>query len=192
MPDAIRAFIALDISQSVRQEAEQLIDNLRHIGADVKWSDPQQMHMTLKFLGDTPGNQIPEVSSVLEQLSHRYAPLTLIATSVGAFPNLRGPRVVWLGVGGDVDALYRLQQELEEQLLVIGIPREERAFHPHVTLGRVRSSERLQELAQRLSEQQGLASDMSWKADRVVLVQSTLTPDGPIYRVLSTMTLDGV
>ncbi len=192
MPDVIRTFIALDVAQSVRQEVERLLVGLRCAGADVKWSNPQQIHLTLKFLGDTPSGQIPEIASVIERLAQRHAPLTLTVTTLGAFPDLRRPRIVWLGVDGDVDALHRLQNELEQRLSAIGIPHEERAFHPHLTLGRVRTPKRLQELVRRLSEPQELAFDVSWQGDRIALFQSTLTPDGPIYRVLNAMMLDGV
>ena len=167
---------------------EPPIARLRCVGTDVKWSDPRQTHLTLKFLGDTPRDRLETIAAQMTRVAHRHAPLALRLGQVGAFPDARRPRVIWLGLEGDLEPLRRLHADLEEALASEGIARDERPFHPHLTLGRVRSPRHLEALVQEMRRMADAATieRVSWRADHLILFQSTLTPTGPIYQPLET------
>src|SRR5215208_3631370 len=136
--EVFRLFIAAVLPQEVKTALVAAQEDLRLGRPPVRWVAPAGMHLTLRFLGDTSSERLPAIEQAMRGTLAGHQPMTLQLTSIGAFPNPLRPSVVWAGVGGATSALERAQADLEAGLAAIGIARETRAFHPHLTLGRVR------------------------------------------------------
>ena len=190
----MRSFIALEMPPEVRNFAAGLIKELKPSGADVKWVEPMNLHLTLKFLGEVDPGATADIITALEgALAGRGAP-GLSAVGCGAFPRARAPRVVWLGLDGQTEMVAQMARALETALEPLGFEPERRAFKPHLTLGRVRRPRRGAKSPSTAPLSRALAAlattaGPSFKANRVVLMKSTLTSSGPIYESLHRATL---
>ncbi len=140
MTKKIRTFIAVELSPAVRAEAVRLVELLRPAGGDAKWVEPQNMHLTLKFLGDVREEAIADVCRVVTKAAADCQPFNIVIGSAGAFPDLRRPRTLWIGVTQGQQELFRLQTAVERALAKRGFPKENRDFLPHLTIGRIRES----------------------------------------------------
>lgn len=185
MAETLRAFIAIELPPEVTQHLLNLVQHLRRQGPPgVRWVRPEGIHLTLKFLGSIEVERVQSIVEALERSAQGQRPFRLHLQGVGAFPRLQAPRVLWVGLGGDVEALHRLQQRVEESLTALEFPMEGRPFSPHLTLGRVREPlpphdrELLATVLGRLSVDGTLAIP----AERVSLIRSTLLPSGASYR----------
>jgi 2'-5' RNA ligase len=187
----LRTFIAVDIGKAIRDRAVALQERLAATGAPVKWVEPENLHATLLFLGEVDPRDMPDVCRAVAEVCRRFAPFTLSIETAGCFPNARRPRVLWVGVGEGAQELVALHDALELPLLDLGCyRREERKYSPHITLGRVRAERPDDGLAR------ALAGQACWRGGQVpvreVLVMSSeLTPQGPVYTVLSRARLQG-
>lgn len=188
----MRLFIALDMPTEARQAAAGVARELKASGADVKWVKPELMHLTLKFLGETPADRVQEIKAALKDACGGRAGLDLAIKGCGSFPANKKPQVIWLGLEGQVVQLLDLAKVIEAKMEVLGFPPERRAFKAHLTLGRLRrgpqrggkpggSTVTLSRAISALTDYNGPA----FKADNVVLMKSTLTPAGPIYEPLA-------
>ena len=157
----------------------------------VRWVDPEGIHLTLKFLGDIEPALVEDVLRAMEQAASGTAPFQLHLDGLGVFPNLRRPRVLWAGVGGDMDALGALQEKVEAAMEGLAFPRERRAFSPHLALGRVRDT--ISAVARQrvggLVSQGSLDGADPWPVNAVHLMRSNLTPDGAVYTSLGSVSL---
>ena len=191
MKNTIRTFIAVEIDAAVRNRAEELTAALRAARADVKWVEANNLHLTLKFLGDVPAEQIPEVSAAVAGAVAGRQPLELEIRGAGAFPNANRPRTVWLGGGSGQQELAAVQERIDAALEELGFRREDRAFQVHLTIGRVRSGgPAIGELAKLLRQHADFQAGRS-AVGEVVVFSSQLTPKGPIYQALSRAKLGG-
>jgi len=186
--DVVRSFIAIDLPAGVRAELTSLEDKLkasRH--PFVKWVDPENMHLTLKFLGDVASDSIPQIVEAMSRAAKSHSTFKLEVAGTGAFPNWQRPQVVWVGVGGELDRLNSLQKGLESALSPMGFPTESRTFSAHLTLGRLRDRvtpddrRRFAEFAQKVE----LTASLSFEVNGIRLIRSQLTPAGPIYTELA-------
>ncbi|MEW6571635.1 MAG: RNA 2',3'-cyclic phosphodiesterase [Nitrospirota bacterium] len=134
----IRCFIAIEITEEIKNDLGQLIDILMKFDADVKWVVPENLHITLKFLGNTPPALVPRIRESLERLLTSYKPFYIRICGTGVFPSKKKPRVIWVGVM-NLDSLNKLKKDMEESMALLGYQKEDREFNPHLTLGRVRS-----------------------------------------------------
>ncbi|MDP6775177.1 MAG: RNA 2',3'-cyclic phosphodiesterase [Candidatus Latescibacteria bacterium] len=134
----VRTFVALEFPAVVGQTLGAIIDRLRQAGDGVRWVRPESTHLTLKFLGEVDEARIPDVVQAVKEISGTFVPFTLRTSDVGGFPNRERAKVVWVGVEGDLEALSRLQKDVDEALGSLGFPRDERKYFPHLTLGRAR------------------------------------------------------
>jgi RNA 2',3'-cyclic 3'-phosphodiesterase len=189
-PEVFRLFIAVPAPPAVRTAAAAAADRLRGTG-DVRWVSPDRVHLTLRFLGDTPAGQVPALLEALEKSANRFSRFVVELGDVGAFPNGRKPQTLWLGVRGEAERLVRLAAEVDRALGELGIPPEGRAFRPHLTIGRVRSPRGLAELAARLQEEGRRGSSVEWPVTEIHLVRSVLQPAGPLYTPLGRFPLAG-
>lgn len=178
----MRLFIALSIPDEVRRELARAQAGLR--GLPVRWADPAGIHLTLQFLGETAEGSVPPLLAALAAVPATTFPLRL--AGLGAFPNLRQPRVVWAGLDGDLAALARLQAAVLAATAPLGFVPEERPFRPHLTLGRVRQEAGPEERRAigRAVERAAALAPLSWEAAGPTLYQSTLTPRGAVYKAL--------
>jgi 2'-5' RNA ligase len=188
----IRAFIAVEVSADVRSQARKLIQELSEVSPGVNWVDPQQMHVTLNFLGDVGMLDLPPLCKMMENVVAELPPFDVQFEGAGAFPNVERPRTIWLGVGEGADEFRELQRALQAGLDELGYRGESRQFRPHLTLGRVKGNDLdgSAELAERLAQHAdyyGGASDVT----DVTLFSSTLNRSGPTYNTISEASLRG-
>ena len=188
----IRTFIAVELSGPVRRRAEKLIDQLRVADAKVTWVKPQNMHLTLKFLGDVPDNDVPEVCRVVNEAVRGFEPFELVFHGCGAFPTTKSPRTVWLRVeqgGEELTAIHEaIDIALKKQLR---FPRENRRFQAHLTLGRVRESgPNATELGRMIEQLKEVDGDLS-VVDEIVTFASFLEKSGPTHNAMGHAELQG-
>ena len=186
----IRSFLAIEIGEQVRGGIRTTQEAWKTARADVKWVPPENVHLTLKFFGQISQEQVDEIGSALDEVSEIQDPFQVFVNGAGMFPNMRRPRVVWLGIGAELVALSALHQRVEDALETIGFERESRAFQPHLTLGRVRSGRGVDTLARCVSESVGLSLG-SFAVDHLTLFRSDLGPKGARYTALRTFPFGG-
>ena len=137
----IRSFIAVELPSEIKSKLDELQKELKQSKLQqIKWASPSGIHLTLKFLGNIDAGDTEKITSAIREGCQGYKKFTLELSGLGVFPNYRRPRVIWLGVGGQMDVLLKLQQQIDDKLELIGFPREKIPFSPHITLGRVRDS----------------------------------------------------
>jgi 2'-5' RNA ligase len=190
--ELLRLFVALTIPDDVTRHLSA-IESLLQSGttAPVKWVSPDEIHLTLKFLGDTESDKVTDIIHVLHETTAGIPRLNLVLNRLGVFPSIRNTQVAWAGLEGDLEELNRLQQVIENGLEGLGIRRENRRFSPHLTLGRVR--ERATP-----GERDGFGKlvtgtvmkPKAFIADAVHLIRSRLTGQGPVYTPLNTFQLE--
>jgi 2'-5' RNA ligase len=185
----IRAFFAIDLPAAFIEEIRRLQGELQKAGADVRWVRPEGVHLTLKFLGEAEEKFLEGLTESVRIVCAVHPCPTLTLAGTGVFPDRRKPRVVWVGLEGDLGALAMLQYDIEWVAEAYGFKPEKRAFSPHLTLGRVRSSRGQQELLAALN---GLKpSPLSFTAAEVRLIRSDLKPSGVVYTPLQECPLGG-
>lgn len=181
--EEFRGFIAIPSPPPLLQRLKRLQEELKQLDLDVKWVLPEQIHLTLKFLGQTSSSILEELKRSLNATVQGCHAFSFSVDRFGAFPDLRRPRVVWVGSGEVPAALQQLAQSIEEEVSRFGFEKEGRVFKAHLTLGRVRSPRHCERLAAWTKEH-----PLSWReefpCERLILFQSTLLPNGPVYTPL--------
>jgi 2'-5' RNA ligase len=181
----VRAFLAVPLSPDLQRQIARLQDRLAETLPGVRWVRPDTIHLTLKFFGDLPEESLDRIGEVVLSIGHLSVPFQARLAGVGAFPSPLRPRVIWLGVDGG-PPLAKLQDDLESALEKIGIPRDDRPFTPHLTLGRRRGPTRA---ADRHLEPFKDATCGTLAVDSLVLFESRLDPDGAVHLPRKTVDL---
>lgn len=176
----MRTFIAVEISDEQKNSLDQIEAHLKYAGADVKWVEKSNIHLTLKFLGEVSDEKLKEIQNILNVIADNAKPFEASLKDIGAFPKIDYPRVVWVGLDKGAEELKRLAEEIDERLSKIGFTKETRPFAAHLTVGRVRSPKNKQALKEKMLSY-SFPSIPSARVDRVILFKSTLTPKGSIY-----------
>ncbi len=189
----LRLFLALEPSDTVREWLASLQRRIRrdHPDSLYRWVAPQNLHVTLHFLGDTLAERVPVLSAAMKKSSGGVQPFRITAEGLGFFPNERRPRVLWCGIAEGARQIAGLYRTLGEALSHADFTLDRRPFHPHFTLAYVRKNAERNALRESASSVAAGSSGTSepMEASRVVLMQSTLTPQGSIYTPLSTVEL---
>lgn len=184
MSELIRSFVAIELPTAVKQELTALVSMLKkRVPQVVRWVEPQGIHLTLKFLGDVTTDKIEEITMAIDEGTRGLSPFRLELQEVGAFPNLVRVQVIWVGTKGELDKLAYLQNQIESNMEQLGFPLENRAFTPHLTLGRVRNYASLDDrkkVGSTLS-QTTFTSTQIITVDSVNLMKSQLSNSGAIY-----------
>ena len=189
----IRTFIAVELGSSVIKRAGDLIDKLRVADAEVNWVRPQQMHLTLKFLGDVADTDTPDICNVVSKVASQFEPFEIIFRGAGAFPDIQRARTLWIGLGDGAEELKALQSKIDDALKAeLGYSREARGFHPHLTIGRVKnaSPQGRGDLAKLLEKHTDFDADLA-VIDEVVTFASFVDRKGPTHEALGRAELDG-
>ena len=184
----IRSFIAIDLPKATREAIAVVQEQLKRSRAGVRWVKPGSIHLTLKFLGNILPEQVGEIVLAAAQVAKDEPPITLCAAGLGSFPSSRKPRIIWMGLQGEVERLTNIQAGLEKALEPLGFAREGRGFRPHLTIGRVKDRHRLQSLIEAMSTLE-LPECNSFDANEIILYKSDLRPTGAIYTKLHRMPL---
>lgn len=178
----MRAFIAIDLDAGLKKILQDLISDLKAIGADIRWVQPGGLHLTLKFLGEIDEARASRVKTILADVAGHHALFPLRLEGTGAFPGERNPRVLWVGFAADPE-LLALQGELDTALEGEGFARENRAFKPHLTLGRVKGPSRIRDAMFELGKHR-LEAFGGQTVRKVALFESRLRPEGAEYRIV--------
>jgi len=181
--NTIRAFIAVEIDNQTKQKISELISDLKKSNADVKWITENQMHLTLKFLGNIDENKVADISNALSRIADNLSAFTINFSGLGAFPGMNHPRVVWLGVNKGAESLIKLNEKIETAMEKTGFKKENRKFEPHLTLARIRSSKNISNLI-KLIDEVNFSAENDTHIDKLVLFQSTLNPKGALYKII--------
>jgi 2'-5' RNA ligase len=186
----IRSFLAIELPKPILRKIEEVQGDLRSTRADVRWVNPEKIHLTLKFFKNIEESRIEPIFKSIEEPIRSTLPFSLEVRGVGAFPHLRNPRVIWMGLVDGREVLVSFQKQIETQLEKIGFQPEDRPFHPHLTLGRMKSSRGKEELVGRM-ERHKEEEFGDFQVERVILFKSDLKPSGPIYTLLKEIKLGG-
>ncbi len=181
--EKIRTFVALDIDAETRSGIGDYIKNLKALDLDIKWVKVENIHLTVKFLGNIYPSEHDKLYKGLEMAVENINNFRLVVSGIGFFPDNRNPRVLWVGVEGDIDALKELVRNVEENLFEIGFRREERAFSPHITIGRFKSKRNAGKLSKVLADSSGMRFG-EFYVSSLKVYRSNLTPAGPDYSLL--------
>ncbi|MFH1552271.1 MAG: RNA 2',3'-cyclic phosphodiesterase [Candidatus Omnitrophota bacterium] len=185
----IRSFIALELSDEARDEFSRIIGVLKEANADVKWLKPENIHLTLKFLGYVPEERIAGIAERLKKIASGAAPFEIVLGGIGVFPAWDYVKVLWVGAAEGADKAKDLAAQVEEAMAEEGFEKEARSFSPHFTLGRVRKAKNKDEL-KRLADSIKVEPASS-HISRIVLFKSVLSPKGAEYTPLATANLAG-
>lgn len=188
----IRAFIAVKIDERIREMAASLQRTLNRGDSRVKWVETNNLHLTLKFLGDIPEDNLPLYYQALERGASDFSPFKVTFQGLGAFPNLKRPRVLWMGVREGKEKLSALSKSISSSLVQASLLEEKELksnrFSPHLTLGRVRSQKNLEDIMEILKDKQNILVG-TMEINQIHLIKSTLTPKGPHYEALKNFSL---
>jgi RNA 2',3'-cyclic 3'-phosphodiesterase len=181
----IRAFVAIRLDEAVREAVAAVVERLRPLGGSVAWVPTANLHLTLQFLGEQPEERLAAAEAALDAAAARSAPIETALHGIGAFPGLEQPRILWVGLAQGALEVRALQARVAEALAREGFPREERPWHPHLTIGRVHDDRRWrreagpalrQALAQAAATRFG-----TLRISEVALMRSDLSPRGARY-----------
>lgn len=186
----LRSFLAIDLPTAIKERLAGQIRILSPGTSGIKWVDSGQIHLTLKFFGSISTEIVDKINEYTQIVTIKMKPFSLTLKGVGGFPHIRRPRIIWAGLSGNLEALLKLVEELEISYEQIGIAREDRSFHPHLTLGRNKTNQPNEKLFQRLS---GWVEEESepFGVEEIILYKSDLKPFGPVYSQIFSFPLKG-
>jgi RNA 2',3'-cyclic 3'-phosphodiesterase len=184
----VRLFVAINLPPLVRRTISAATASMREAAGAISWVPEDRLHLTMEFLGEQPASAVPELKAALCAAAERHAPVALALRGFGAFPNLRAPRIVWLGVEPD-PKLELLQHDLASVCNKLGYERDARAFRPHITLGRARTRLKAEAARALATAARAVAYAGVVEVETVDLMESRLLPSGARYSVVAAMPL---
>ena len=201
----MRTFVAIEIPGDVRRRIEPISSRLQThlvasgLGRTVRWTPSHKLHLTLRFMGETDDGQLRSINRALQDSAHHVHPFHLTIGDLGCFPHCRAPRVLWLKIQGAVEQLRALQAKSEKDAVLAGFAPEQRAFSPHLTIGRTKRVSRSEQkqLGMAIQELDSLSEErlgeprkpLRFEVNQLVLMRSVLEPAGAHYTVLDRFTL---
>ncbi|MFH1354790.1 MAG: RNA 2',3'-cyclic phosphodiesterase [Candidatus Omnitrophota bacterium] len=187
----MRTFIAIELPKEIKQELTKIQEQLKASEADVKWVNPENIHLTLKFLGEIDEIKLKRINQIIQEVAKDRNGFRTNLSTLGVFPRVQSPRVIWVGIDKGDQEIKKLAEDLEEKIAGIGIAKEKRNFSTHITIGRVRTPHRREQLIQDLNKLSNVFSGryLGWEVTKVTLFKSTLTPKGPLYEALQEASL---
>lgn len=178
----IRAFIAVELPGGLKLETDKLLASLKPIGAGVRWVKAINLHLTLRFLGNIEQDKIPLLENKLKDNLAGFKPFTIQFSGLGCFPNLQRPRIVWSGVGGDLERLKGLASAVEAACRQSGFGKKDKRFSAHLTIGRIKYQKKIKPLIEYLKKAE-FKTD-KFQVHEIVIFRSDLSPNGPNYTPL--------
>lgn len=178
----IRTFIAIDTPPEVKEKLAEIQEKLAETGAEVRWESKEKFHLTLKFLGGVEETKLKSLTDHLKERLKKFSPFNISYLDLGCFPSVNRPRVVWIGVENEDGSLGKIQEVIEEVTAGLGFDREERPFHAHITLGRVKGPRNQEALIAELAHLSIAAHPTL--VEEILCKKSELRPTGSVYTVL--------
>ncbi len=188
MADTVRAFIAIELKVETIAFIQKFQDGLRSYGLNARWLRPENIHLTLKFLGDINNEDVKKAGDALIIAGRENAAIPLRTKGIGVFPGVKRPRIIWAGIAGQTKELLNLQKMLDEKLQTLGFPKEKRPFKGHLTIARIKKKIDAKRLIDAMKEFSGFESK-TFMVDEVVLFKSELKPSGAVYTKLMSAAL---
>ena len=183
MSDTIRAFIAINFNPKIQRSIGRMQDHLRKTNCDIKWVRPENIHITLKFLGNVETKQVDAIKRMLANHYRSTKPLKVELAQLGTFPNINRPRILWIGLKDNKQRLSQTAISLQKALTKIGLEGDQKAFSPHITIGRIRSFKNTNLLSESISKYQ-VPKGLTQVITKIILYKSILTSQGPNYEPL--------
>ena len=184
--ESIRAFIAAELPENIISDLRLLAKDISDLGVKARWVRPENIHITLKFLGDIHPAVIENAESALRETVGEYSPIKLKAKGMGVFPGVKRPRVIWAGLSEQTGKLIAMQKTLEEKLELSGFSRDTRAFKAHLTIGRIKGGSDPNRIINAIKGSSSFVT-VTFNIDRITLFKSELKPTGAVYtRIVST------
>lgn len=184
--ESIRTFIALELNAKIKEKIVAIQNTLRQAHAlKASWVACNNLHLTLKFLGDTPKNRIPSITNALKECCNTIGAIDCTITKAGIFPNDRFPRVVWVGIEKGSNYVATIAKEIENALGALGFKKEKREFKSHITIARIKRILDYRQFKTTLEQVNETFSPIEFLADKITLFESTLTSSGPVYSELT-------
>lgn len=187
--DTVRTFIAVPVAGDAADSVDRFAAEIRKAGASVKWVEPGNLHVTLKFLGDLPRSRIPALVEAVGRAVEGEARFGMTLRGAGAFPNLARARVLWVGIADGADRLAKLAEAIDQTTIDAGFSPADKAFRPHLTIGRARGSS-VGSGASRIISRSSDSELGTVDVEAVHVYSSKLTPQGPVYTSLAEISLD--
>ena len=176
----IRTFISIDLPEEIKKDIKDLQDRLKTHGGHIGWVRPEAIHLTLKFLGAIDEKEITGIEAVVKKAVIGLDPFYLRISGLGVFPNLKRPKVIWVGVNEEGNGLIRIQSRIEDEMERIGYSKENRKFNPHLTIGRVRDIYGLKQIIDGIEAEKGIDLN-GFHVTGVSFIKSELRSEGAIY-----------
>jgi 2'-5' RNA ligase len=185
----IRSFLAFELPPEIREKIGEVSIELQKLTLPVRWVKVTNIHLTIIFLGYVDEDKIDDIKEKVNLVVKRFSIFKTRLNDIGVFPNWRKPRVIWIGLGGEIERLSTLREELQTGLKVLGFKPEKRPFAPHLTIGRFKGLlDRDEELKSILDRYHDLSGDLQY-LNELVLFKSDLKPDGPVYTKMASWQL---
>ena len=183
----IRTFLSIPVPLMVRSKKQMLYSTLEQSPAKINWVKDEQLHITIKFIGQTPENLFDEIKSLIVKVVSSIRPFKITINNTGCFPVPERPRILWLGVDGDLQSMNNLYLNIEKEMETIGFPLNDEEYFPHVTLARIKYP---QKFTPDISTFLNSSYDpIDFKVDRVQFLSSELLPTGTLYTLLGSFPL---
>jgi 2'-5' RNA ligase len=189
MAETARTFIAIELPPQVHAHLADCQQRLRRAGGDVRWVRPDIIHLTLVFFGDVPADMLGDLEKTVREAAAPFGPLTMRVQGAGRFPPRGLPRTIWIGIEETSGGLAKLQAAIARATAAFAEKEEDRAYTPHLTLGRVKSPRGGRDLAGAVDAMSG-ATGPSFEAREVTIFKSDLSPQGPTYTPLARVPLE--
>ena len=185
----IRSFLAFELPVEIREQIRVISKELKKTALPVRWVKADNIHLTILFLGSVDEDTIGDIEEKVNVVVKGFSAFKTKLSAVGAFPHWKRPRVIWIGLNGDIGRLSNLKNELQEELKVLGFIPEKRPFRAHLTLGRFKGPiDRDEDMKWILDRYRDINSDM-YQVNELILYKSDLKPDGPVYTKMATWPL---
>jgi len=200
----MRTFIAIELDKEIKDKISSMQDMLKQTNADVKWVKPENIHLTLKFLGEIDEKKAEKIKNILAELTKDKQIFEIMINELGAFPKLEFPRVIWIGIKQGAERALNIASELADKLVSIGFAKEKRKFSAHITIGRVRSNKNRPELIEAVTKfnagkskeftplEKDFLTGFTQSVKGLTLFKSTLTSKGPVYDALFVANLKNI
>ena len=180
--EKIRSFIAVNLNSDIKKYLNSLQAYLNIPESKIKWVEKNNLHLTMKFLGSISLEQTELIKSELEEIASRYSPFIIkLSSNIGTFPTYKMPRIIWVGIKEGISELKELYNSIENKLSNKGFPREDKDFSGHITIGRVKFIRDKTNFIQILKRTE--VNNFTQEVGSIDLMESKLTPSGPIYNI---------